>query len=176
MSHCGKSINTLDIVFLHCYTASTLMHVKNSWSFECRIAKISFIQSVLYHSASSTVTELSLYLSTSRWRVHDVYHWNPTSGDNIQAQIRRPDNVAVELWAAGGRCQYSRTPLLASTVAADTIINLFVLDQACLIAATNGCFQVQARPQPGPQVTGWPAGRWQEQSICTHNMNIIDFQ
>ena len=75
------------------------------------------------HSASSTVTELSLNLSTikapSRWRVQDVYHWNPTSGDNIQVRIRRPDNAAVELWSAGGRCQYSRMPPLESPVAAD---------------------------------------------------------
>ncbi len=48
MSHCGKSMNTLDIFFLHRHTASILMRFNNCWSFEHRMAKISLIQSVLW--------------------------------------------------------------------------------------------------------------------------------
>ncbi len=48
MSHCGKSMNTLEIFFLHCYTSSISMLFNNFRSFEHRMAKISMIQSVLW--------------------------------------------------------------------------------------------------------------------------------
>ncbi len=151
MSHCEKSMNTLDIFFLHCYTASISMHFNNCWSFERRMAKISLIQFVLRRttattalSRSSTATELSLYLSTtkacSRWRVQGL-HWSPTSGDNIQVRIRRPDNIAIVLWTAGGRCQYSRMPLLASPVAADIIITYMFLTKCVLFLQRMAAFK-----------------------------------
>ncbi len=71
----------------------------------------------------------------------------PASGHNIQVRIRRPDNIAVELWATGWCCKCSTRQLLASPVAANIIIKLLVLDQVFLVSATNGCFQIQARPQ-----------------------------
>ncbi len=93
---------------LHCYTASISMLFNNCWSFERRMAKISSIRSVLRCTTASTMTEQSLYLSTakapSRCQLQEVYLWSPTSGDNIQVWIRRPDDVTVELWAAGGHC------------------------------------------------------------------------
>ncbi len=107
-----------DIFFLHCYTTSILIFFNNCWSFECRMAamaKISLIQFVLWrqhhHSASAslTVTEQSLHLSTtktsSRYRVQEVYPWCQTSGVNCKVRICRLRNVAVALCAAGSRCQ-----------------------------------------------------------------------
>ena len=95
MSRCGKSTSTFDVLFLHCYTTSISILFNNCWSFECRMAKISLIQFVLWsqhhHSASLTLTEPSLHLSTtktsSRCRVQEVYPWSPTSGDNSKVGI-----------------------------------------------------------------------------------------
>ncbi len=66
----------------------------------------------------------------------------------------------------------TRRPLfkLASPVAADIIIQIFVLDQVCLFAATNALLSnalLARRVQAGQQGAGWPAGRRQEQSSCT---------
>jgi len=64
----------------------------------------------------------------------------------------------------------TRRPLLASPVAADIIIHLFVLDQVCLVAATNALLSNALRArrvQAGQQGAGGPAGRRQEQSSCT---------
>jgi hypothetical protein len=64
----------------------------------------------------------------------------------------------------------TRRPLLASPVAADIIIHLFVLDQVCLVAATNVLLSNALRArrvQAGQQGAGGPAGRRQEQSSCT---------
>ena len=64
----------------------------------------------------------------------------------------------------------TRRPLLASPVAADIIIHLFVLDQVCLVAATNALLSNALRAcrmQAGQQSAGGPAGRRQEQSSCT---------
>jgi hypothetical protein len=66
----------------------------------------------------------------------------------------------------------TRRPLFASPVAADIIINLFVLDQVCLVAATNALLSNMLRPRRvqaawGQQGAGGPAGRRQEQSSCT---------
>jgi hypothetical protein len=63
----------------------------------------------------------------------------------------------------------TRRPLLASPVAADIIIHLFVLDQVCLVAATNALLSNALRArrvQAGQQGAGGPAGRRQEKS-CT---------
>ena len=60
--------------------------------------------------------------------------------------------------------------MLASPVAADIIIHLFVLDQVCLFAATNALLSnalLARRVQAGQQGAGGPAGRRQEQSSCT---------
>ncbi len=102
----------------------------------------------------------------------EPYLWRQHSSAISSPSLRQlhPDNVGVERWAAGGRCQFWRMLLLASPVVADIIMNLFVLCQVCLVAATNGCFQIQARPQGADG----PAGRRQEQRSCTHNMNIIE--
>jgi hypothetical protein len=43
-----------------------------------------------------------------------------------------------------------RRLLLASSVAADIIINLFVLDQVCLVAATNVLLSHSSAPAGGP--------------------------
>jgi hypothetical protein len=59
---------------------------------------------------------------------------------------------------------------LASPVAADIKINLFVLDQICRVAATNALLSnalCARRVQAGQQGAGGPAGRRQEQSSCT---------
>ncbi len=40
----------------------------------------------------------------SRCQLQEVYLYSPTSGENTQVWTRRPGNVAVELWAAGGHC------------------------------------------------------------------------
>ena len=64
----------------------------------------------------------------------------------------------------------TRRPLLASHVAADIIIHLFVLDQVCLVAARNALLSNAlraSRVQAGQQGAGGPAGRRQEQSSCT---------
>ena len=64
----------------------------------------------------------------------------------------------------------TRSQLLASPVAADIIIHLFVLDQVCLVAATNALLSNALRArrvQAGQQGAGGPAGRRQEQSSCT---------
>ena len=64
----------------------------------------------------------------------------------------------------------TRRPLLVSPVAADKIIHLFVLDQVCLVAATNALLSnalLARRVQAGQQGAGGPAGRRQEQSSCT---------
>jgi hypothetical protein len=64
----------------------------------------------------------------------------------------------------------TRRPLLASPVAADIIIHLFVLDQVCLVAATNALLSNALRArrvQAGQQGAGGPARRRQEQSSCT---------
>ncbi len=66
----------------------------------------------------------------------------------------------------------TRRQLLASPVAADIIIHLFVLDQVCLVAATNALLSNALRArrvQAGQQGAGGPAGRTgrQEQSSCT---------
>ncbi len=57
----------------------------------------------------------------------------------------------------------TRSPLLASPVAADIIINfLFVLDQVCLVAATNSLLSNALRAcrvQTGQQGAGGPARR-----------------
>ena len=63
-----------------------------------------------------------------------------------------------------------RRPLLASPVAADIIIHLFVLDQVSLVAATIVLLSNAlhtCRVQTGQQGAGGPAGRRQEQSSCT---------
>ncbi len=59
---------------------------------------------------------------------------------------------------------------MASPVAADIIIHLFVLDQVCLVAATSALLSNALRArrvQAGQQGAGGPAGRRQEQSSCT---------
>ncbi len=59
---------------------------------------------------------------------------------------------------------------MASPVAADITIHLFVLDQVCLVAATNALLSNALRArrvQAGQQGAGGPAGRRQEQSSCT---------
>ncbi len=59
---------------------------------------------------------------------------------------------------------------MASPVAADIIIHLFVLDQVCLVAATNALLANALRArrvQAGQQGAGGPAGRRQEKSSCT---------
>jgi hypothetical protein len=59
---------------------------------------------------------------------------------------------------------------LASPVAADIIIHFFVLDQVCLVAATNALLAnalLARRVQAGQQGAGGPAGRRQEKSSCT---------
>jgi hypothetical protein len=64
-----------------------------------------------------------------------------------------------------------RRQLLASPVAADIIINLFVLDQ--VVAATNALLSnalCARRVQAGQQGAGGLAGRRQEQSSCTLNV------
>ncbi len=66
----------------------------------------------------------------------------------------------------------TRRPLLASPVAADIIIHLFVLDQVCLVAATKTLLSNALRArrvQAGQQGAGGPAraGRRQEKSSCT---------
>jgi hypothetical protein len=63
----------------------------------------------------------------------------------------------------------TRRPLLASPVAADIKLNLFVLDQVCLVAATNALLSnalCASRVQAGQQGAGGPAGRRQEKSSC----------
>ena len=64
----------------------------------------------------------------------------------------------------------ARRPLLESPVAADIIIHLFVLDQVCLVAATNALLSNALRARrvkAGQQGAGGPAGHRQEQSSCT---------
>jgi hypothetical protein len=64
----------------------------------------------------------------------------------------------------------TRRPLLASPVAADIKMNLFVLDQVCLVAATNALLSIALRARrvrAGHQGAGGPTGRRQEQSSCT---------
>ncbi len=64
----------------------------------------------------------------------------------------------------------TRRPLLASPVAADIKTNLFVLDQVCIVAATNALLSnalCTRRVQAGQQGAGKLAGRRQEQSSCT---------
>ncbi len=59
---------------------------------------------------------------------------------------------------------------MASPVAADIMIHLFVLDQVCLVAATNALLSNALRArrvQADQQGAGGPAGRRQEQSSCT---------
>ncbi len=55
--HTGKSMTTLNMFFLHCYTASILMHLNNCWSFECRMAKISLIQSVMRRTTAVLIQD-----------------------------------------------------------------------------------------------------------------------
>jgi hypothetical protein len=65
--------------------------------------------------------------------------------------------------------QQTRRLLLASPVTADIIINLFVLDQVCLVSATNALLS-NSSTLAGDGL----AGHRQEQSSCPqHNMNII---
>ena len=64
----------------------------------------------------------------------------------------------------------TRRQLLASQVAADIKINLFVLDQVCLVAATIALLSdalCASRVQAGQHGAGGPAGRRQEQSSFT---------
>ncbi len=64
----------------------------------------------------------------------------------------------------------TRSPLLASPIAADIIISLLVLDQVCLVAATNALLSNAlraSRVQAGQQDAGGAAGLRQEQSSCT---------
>ena len=67
------------IFFLHCYTASISIRFNNCWSFERRIAKIWLIRSVLRCTTAPTMTEQSLYLSTTR-HPQDVKYKRSTSG------------------------------------------------------------------------------------------------
>ncbi len=94
-------------------------------------------------------TQLFYYL----WRQHSGVNSSPG-----QCRCR-----AVSRWRAlpAGR------PPLVSPVSADIIISLSVLDQVCLVCATNGYFQIQVRPQG----SSGRAGRRQEQSSCqcTHH-------
>ncbi len=158
---------TRDIFFLPCYTTSFSMLLNDCWSFERRMAKILFIQSVAwrqhYHSASSTVSESLLDLLTakafSRWRVQEVYPWSPTSGDNVQVQICRPHNVTVELWIALPVLQMAvllpkRRLVLAIPMEADIIINFFCSwpNVSCF------CSECAAFKFKLPQGAGGPAG------------------
>ena len=158
MSHCRNSMRTLNF-FLHCYTSSISMLFNNCWSFERRMAKIwlGLIQSVLRCTTASTMTEQSLYLSTVSdcqgtlkmstarglpqkpylWRQHSSVKFTVNSSPG-QCRCR-----AVSRW----RALPARRPLLVSPVAANIIISWLILDHVCLVSATNGCFQIQARPQ-----------------------------
>ncbi len=94
--HCGKYMKTLDkFFFLHCYTASISMHFSTCWSFERRTAKISLIQSVLRRTTvrPRPWQNCPCTCRLPRHPQDGVYHWSPSSGDNIHVRIRRPDNV-----------------------------------------------------------------------------------
>ena len=158
------------IFFLHCYTASISIRFNNCWSFERRIAKIWLIQSVLRCTTAPTMTEQSLYLSTTR-HPQDVKYKRSTSGALPLASTFKCEFVVGRTMSLSSCEPPARRPLLVSPVAADIIISLLVLDRVFLVSATNRCFQIQARPQGA----GGRAGRRQEQSSCTqHNMNIIE--
>ncbi len=150
------------------------MLFNNCWSFERRMANISLIRSVLRCTTASTMTDQSLYLSTTR-HPQDVKYKRSTSGALPLASTFKCEFVTLTM-------SLSSYELLAGTARQEAasgepsngrhkISLCVVLDQVCLVSATNGCFQIQVRPQG----TGGRAGRRQEQSSCTqHNMNIIE--
>ncbi len=115
------------------------------------------------------MTEQSLYLSTTR-HPQDVKYKRSTSGALPLASTFKCEFVARTMSLSS--CQplagsAARRPPLVSPVAADIKLSLLVLDQMCLVSATNRCFQIQARQQGA----GGRAGRRQEHSSCTHEHN-----
>ncbi len=185
MSYCGKSMNTLEILFLLCYTTSILMLFNNCWSFELRMAKIQLFRFVLWlqrqHSAFSPVTEQLLHLSiktSSKWKVQEglplePYFWRQHSSANSspkQRCCRALSRLLALPVLPMALLLPTRRPPLASPVAAEIKINLFVLDQVCPVAATNALLSnalCARRLQAGQQGAGGPAGRRQEKSSCT---------
>ncbi len=191
----GKSINTFNLVFLHCHTISISLYFNNCWSFEHRMVEISFIQSLLWrqhhHSTSSTVTEPLLHLSTtkasSRWRVlvQGVYTWWQHSSANSLPSV--PDNVAVEVTellagAASGRwlcCSRRGSSYWRACLRLSCGKGQRKAWKNTLVVAWNGCLLAPANPQH----SGGPAGcsranRAQERTkqlhiVCTQMYQYI---
>ncbi len=107
-----------------------------------------------------------LEMESTRGQLLKPYLWRQHSSANSSLRQRRCR--ALSCWRALPVLLMALLlpkwmQLLASTVAADILINLFVLHQVCLDSATNALLQIQARLQGA----GGPAGRRQEQSSFT---------
>ena len=111
----------------------------------------------------------SLYLSTTR-HPQDVKYKRSTSGALPLVSTFKCDSSPRRCLCRAlsrRRVLPARRPPLVSPEAANIKISLLVLDQVCLVSASNRCFQIQARQQGA----GGRAGRRQEHSSCTHEHN-----
>jgi hypothetical protein len=119
------------------------------------------------------MTEQSLYLSTTR-HSQDVKYKRSTSGALPLESTFKCEFVARTMSLSS--CEPLVGAVRQETASGEPSSGrhknkLLVLDQVCLVSATNRCFQIQARPQGA----GGRVRRRQEQSSCIkHNMNIIE--
>ena len=136
-------------------------------------------QSIIAHNLNRTVVALvdqdifkmegtrGLPLEPYLWRQHSSANLSPKQRScRALSRFRALPVLPIALLLP------TRRLLLASQVAANIIIHLFVLDQVCLVTATNVLLSNALRArrvQAGQQGAGGPAGRRQEleQSSCT---------
>jgi hypothetical protein len=163
------------------------------------MAKISLIQFVLWsqhhHNASLTVTEPSLHLSTtraSRLRVQVVYPlepylWrqhssaNPSPTQRSCRALSRWLALPVLLMALLLPKRRQLVQLLASPMAADIVMNLFVLEQMCLVSATNVLLSNSSAPAGCRRASRMQAGRpragrkKQLHIVCTQTTTMYEY-